>query len=120
MQRHGLVLEELRDESDLNVEAYRIEKLNRSARTFQRHNEVTLQVAKVEAAVRRVPAGTVVVRTAQPLGTLAGLLLEPRSEDGLATWNVFDAALADGGEYPVLRMPAAVPLNLRLLRSLDH
>ena len=39
---------------------------------------------------RRIPAGTRVVKTAQPLGDLAVYLLEPRSEDGLATWKQFD------------------------------
>ena len=53
-----------------------------------------------------VPAGTLVVQTAQPLGTLAVGLLEPRSEDGLATWNFFDAGLKDGGDFPVV---AAAP-----------
>ncbi len=48
-----------------------------------------------------VPAGTLVVRTAQPLGTLAVYLLEPRSEDGLAAWNFFDADLKAGGDFPV-------------------
>ena len=59
-----------------------------------------------------VPAGTLVVRTAQPLGTLAVYLLEPRSEDGLATWNFFDAGLKPGGDFPVLRLPKPVPISL--------
>jgi len=47
----------------------------------------------------------VVVTTGQPLGNLAVLMLEPLSEDGLATWGFFDAFLkADGGEYPVRRV----------------
>ena len=40
------------------------------------------------------------VRTAQPLGTLAVYLLEPRSEDGLATWNFFDAGLEGRRRFP--------------------
>ena len=36
------------------------------------------------------PAGTIVVRTGQPLGALAAYLLEPESDDGLAVWNFFD------------------------------
>ncbi len=47
------------------------------------------------------------VPTAQPLGDLAVYLLEPRSEDGLATWNFFDAELTVGGDFPVLRLPRA-------------
>jgi hypothetical protein len=55
---------------------------------------------------RQIAAGTRVVRTAQPLGQLAAYLLEPQSEDGLATWNFFDAGLAEGKEFPVMRLPA--------------
>src|SRR5439155_22351782 len=53
-----------------------------------------------------------------PLRTLAGLLLEPRSEDSLATWNYFDTGLANGGDFPVLRLPAAVPLTVGPVRPL--
>ena len=56
---------------------------------------------------RDVPAGTRVVRTAQPLGSLAVYLLEPRSEDGLTTWNAFDDALIVGRDFPVVRVPRA-------------
>ena len=56
-----------------------------------------------------MPAGTLMVRTAQPLGTLAVYLLEPRSEDGLATWNFFDAELKQGGDFPVSRLLQAGP-----------
>ena len=60
---------------------------------------------------RAVRAGTLVIRTAQPLGTLAAFLLEPQSEDGLCTWNFFDSALVNGQDYPVLRLPRQVSLE---------
>jgi hypothetical protein len=53
---------------------------------------------------RELGAGTYVVRTAQPLGIVAVYLLEPRSDDGLVTWNFFDSALTPGAAYPVLRL----------------
>ena len=59
---------------------------------------------------RRISAGTIVVPTAQSLGTLAVYLLEPRSDDGLFTWNFFDDVLTVGGEVPVLRLPAPAAL----------
>jgi Zinc carboxypeptidase len=40
----------------------------------------------------------------QPLGALATYLLEPESDDGFVTWNVFDPDLAPGHTYPVLRL----------------
>ena len=41
----------------------------------------------------------------QPLGRLIVLLLEPRSEDGLAAWNLMDEVLEKEKPqiYPVLR-----------------
>jgi hypothetical protein len=33
------------------------------------------------------------------------VLLEPESDDGLTTWNLFDRWLAPGSEHPVLRVP---------------
>ena len=40
----------------------------------------------------------------QPLARLAFYLIEPRSDDGLVTWNYLDHALtADAKAYPILR-----------------
>jgi hypothetical protein len=47
-----------------------------------------------------VPAGT-------PRDLLAALLLDPESDDGVHTWNLFDALLAPGGEAPVYRLAAS-------------
>ncbi|MBE3086869.1 MAG: hypothetical protein IMZ64_11710, partial [Bacteroidetes bacterium] len=49
------------------------------------------------------PAGTIVVRTAQPLANVAAYLLEPQSNDGMMTWNFFDRYLVPqwgSGYYP--------------------
>jgi len=51
-----------------------------------------------------LPPGTYVIRCDQPLGVLAVYLLEPRSDDGLVTWNIFDRELRVGGTYPVMRI----------------
>ena len=49
------------------------------------------------------PAGSLVVRTDQPLGRLVFYLLEPESDDGLGTWNLLDAALKVGEPHPVMK-----------------
>ncbi len=109
LQRHGLELQELREDIELDVEVYKVDAIEKSPRRFEGHQAITLGVSSQKAA-RLVPAGTLVVRTAQPMGTLAVGLLEPRSEDGLATWNVFDAGLKVGGDFPVIRLPQPAPL----------
>jgi hypothetical protein len=51
-----------------------------------------------------VAAGTFLVRTDQPLGTLAAYMLEPASEDGVVTWNFLDRELKAGSPYPITRV----------------
>jgi hypothetical protein len=62
-----------------------------------------------------VTAGWFLVSTDQRLGTFAGFLLEPGSEDGLATWNFFDRDLRRGQEAPVLRVRTPLPVPARLI-----
>ncbi|HXG11042.1 MAG TPA: DPP IV N-terminal domain-containing protein [Gemmataceae bacterium] len=116
LQRHGIEVEELREDIELDVEVYRIDRITRAA-VFQKHHPVTLE-ATARPASRRLEAGTILVRTAQPLGSLATYLLEPQSADGLATWNFFDEVLQEGQDFPVLRLPAAVPLTAGRVRPL--
>jgi len=51
--------------------------------------------------------GWYLVRTDQPLGTLAAYLLEPASEDGIVTWNLLDRELQPKAGYPLLRLRIA-------------
>lgn len=117
LQRHGVQVQELREDIELDVETYTVDKVGRAPRDFQKHALTSVE-ASPRRDTRRMPAGTVVVKTAQPLGTLAALLLEPQSEDGLVTWNFFDAALAPEREFPVVRLPADVPLTTGAVRPL--
>lgn len=116
LQRHGIEVDELREDIELDVEAYRIDKIER-AFPFQKHVPENL-TATARKEVRRVPAGTVLVRTGQPLGNLVVNLLEPASADGLATWNFFDESLKEGGDFPVCRLPRPQPLVTRHVRPL--
>jgi hypothetical protein len=61
-------------------------------------------------------AGSVVVRTNQPLGRLVFYLLEPDSNDGLTTWNAFDEGLVAGSTHPVLKSASGQALQTRPLR----
>lgn len=116
LQRHGVSAEELREDIEVDVEVYRVDKLARERNTFSGAN-LTLDVTPRKEA-RRVEAGTLLVKTDQPLGTLAAFILEPQSLDSLATWGLFDAQLAEGKDYPVLRLPAAAPIVVGAPRPL--
>ncbi len=101
LRQHGLILDPWSGRAA--VEVYEITGIDRAADPFQGHGLVLLE-ARASLERRDFPEGTLLVRTAQPLGTLAVYLLEPESEDGLAAWNFFDESLALGGEYPVCRI----------------
>ena len=119
LQRHGIAVEELREDVALKVDVYRLDKVTHDLRPFQKHRLASVE-ATPRSEARRIPAGTVLVRTGQALGTLAAYLLEPQANDGLCTWNFFDAALTEGKDYPVLRLPAPVPITSGPVRPLPE
>ncbi len=110
LKRHGITVEELREDAELDAERLRIDSIERADRPFQGHR-MTRVTASAEAVAPRIEAGTAIVRTAQPLGPLAVLLLEPMSEDGLTLWNALDDGLRLGEPYPILRVLTPVPLT---------
>jgi dipeptidyl-peptidase 4 len=109
IKRHGLEVQELREDLDLDVEVYKLDKVERSPRRYEGHQFIRLTVTPRREA-RMLKAGSLIVRTTQPLGNLAVYLLEPGSEDGLATWNFFDEGMKEGTDFPVVRLPQAVPM----------
>ncbi len=78
---------------------------SRRAQAFQKHQPVSVE-ASVRKESRRVEAGTIVVRTAQPLGSLACLSARTavlRRTDDLELFRCHSEGEQD---YPVLRLPA--------------
>ena len=100
LREHGIAVQPWA--GDATVEVYTVTAVERAQREFQGHRLVQLEATA--AVARRSFAGSALVSTAQPLGTLAVYLLEPQSEDGLATWNFFDDHIAEGQEFPVYRV----------------
>jgi dipeptidyl aminopeptidase/acylaminoacyl peptidase len=117
LQRHGIAVEELREDIELEVNSFRVEKMERAERAYQGHRTIKPMVAR-RTESQMLPAGTILVRTGQPLGTLAALLLDPRAEDGLTTWNFFDEGISDGRDAPVVALQASVPLTSGAVRPL--
>ncbi len=79
-------------------------------RAYQGHRLVDLTV-RAEVRDMTLGEGAHLVRTAQPLGTLAVFLLEPQAADGLARWNFFDEALDEGATFPVYRVRSELDLG---------
>lgn len=109
LQRHGVVVQEIREDLDVDAEVQHIKTLKREARAFQKHHTVDVATTSRTTTVR-IPAGSMLVETSQPLGDLAAFMLEPQSEDGLTTWNFFDDGLAQGADFPVLRAMKPTPM----------
>jgi hypothetical protein len=107
LRLHGVVVERLDAALPTQVERFTIDSIVRSPRRFQKHNEVRLE-GRWTTESRTLPAGTFLVRTGQPLSIVAAYLLEPESDDGLTTWNFFDAALRTGDAHPVIRIAQPV------------
>ena len=111
---HGLVVEELAEPASIEVESFVIDSVKRAEREFQGHFEVRLPGHYTKETME-FPAGTVLIRAAQPLGALAFYLLEPESDDGLAAWNFLDPYLETGKTYPVYRTMQELKVSSRLL-----
>lgn len=105
LRQHGILVTRVVDAKRVTGEAYTVQKATPSSRPFQGHVPVTIDVTAAATTIDLAP-GDYVVRTAQPLGNLVVYLLEPASEDGLATWNYFDAAARPGSAWPVKRLDA--------------
>ena len=85
------------------VEKFRIDSARVATREFQGHRERTL-FGSWSAGGTVTGGDAFIVSMRQPLARLAFVLLEPRSDDGLADWNVLDEALEGKTEYPIWRV----------------
>lgn len=101
--QHGIAVEELTEPLTTEVQSFVIESVKKAGRQFQGHLAITLS-GKDKKETIAFPVGSIVVRAAQPLGTLAAYLLEPESDDGLTSWNFFDSYLGEGKVHPIFKM----------------
>jgi hypothetical protein len=99
LRAHGIRLEAI-DAATSGLEEFRIASTSVTAEPFESHQErtVTGEWAPAEPDV----TGAWRVPMTQPLARLAFYLLEPRSNDSLATWNVVEDAIK-ASRYTVFR-----------------
>lgn len=90
---HGIKLEKLTSGVKIKAEQFEITELKGAARLNQGHYTNSIK-GNIKSAEIEFPAGSIVVRTAQPLANVASYLLEPQSNDGMMVWNLFDRYLA--------------------------
>lgn len=102
LKTHGIDVEQLAEQTQLVVEEFSISNIKANERLFQGHYFNTVEGDFITTE-KEFPAGTYVIKTAQPLGNLAAYLLEAKSDDGMLKWNFFDRYLVPqwgGGYYP--------------------
>jgi len=103
LEAHGLRMARLDRDSELEVETFRVDSTRVAEREYQGHR-LRETWGAWEAGTELILAGDVIVPVGQPLGRLLVLLLEPRSDDGLAAWNFFEAGPDGPLDYPVRRL----------------
>ena len=104
LRAHGIVFSPMPlKPRSMDVEEFQLETNTQAQGTNEGHRERTV-TGKWVATKRELPEGTLEVPMTQPLARLAFYLIEPRSDDGLVTWNFVDDQLAgDGKVYSILR-----------------
>jgi murein tripeptide amidase MpaA len=112
---HGIKIEKLSSDAKIAVQRFEISNLKGAEKLNQGHYTNTID-GKYLSGLVNFPAGTILVRTAQPLGNLAAYLLEPQSNDGLVFWNFFDRYLVPQwgpgyNQYPVYKILDRVDLK---------
>jgi dipeptidyl-peptidase-4 len=122
LRTHGILVEELSEESKIDAERFEISELKGATRLNQGHYTNTIKGRFVKGSIS-FPAGTIVIKTAQPLANLAAYLLEPQSNDGLLTWNYLDRYLVPQwgmgfNPYPVYRIIEKTDLKTVLTTEL--
>lgn len=104
LRRQGILVEALATPWRTPVEVFTLDSLS-ILPLFEGHRTVMLEGRWNPAPGDTVAVpGWYLVRTDQPLGTLAAYVLEPASEDGVVTWNLLDRELQIGTAYPIIRV----------------
>jgi len=121
LRLQGVEMEELAANSRIEADRFEITELKGSTRLNQGHYTNTIKGKFVRELID-FPAGTLLIRMAQPLANLAAYLLEPQSNDGLMTWNFFDRYLVPQwgmgyNQYPVYKVIERTDIKSRKLNN---
>jgi len=108
LEEHGIHVQRLTKSQSFMGEAFLVDTIKHAQRKFEGHNMATLS-GEFESSTKNFKKGDYKIDMNQPLANLIFYLLEPQSDDGLATWNFFDEHLKKNGidtqsvEYPVFK-----------------
>ncbi|HMA04149.1 MAG TPA: M14 family metallopeptidase [Gemmatimonadaceae bacterium] len=105
LREHGIRVEPVSPAAGTNprVSAFLIDSMRADSDAFQGHHQVHVSGHWTDEPMQ-TPTDMVMVRGDQEQAIAALYLLDPESDDGLVTWNVFDGELSPGKPFPVLRV----------------
>jgi hypothetical protein len=103
LRLHGIRVDRSDTAWTARGESFVVDSIITAQRTFQGHHEIRLK-GHWERGAQALPPKSFIVSTAQPRGALIVYLLEPESDDGFTTWNLFDSRLQKGARFPVKRI----------------
>jgi hypothetical protein len=101
---HGLHVERLTEPATVTAESYRVESVERLS-LYEGYIPRVFRTSLVRQEVV-LPAGTFIVRLAQPAAAIAIHLLEPDDDNSLAEAGWFEAAEVTGAMLPLHRLPS--------------
>lgn len=108
LRAHGIAIQtQTADAAPIDATLYRVDSAEKADRAWQGRTMMELRVTPEQRAITP-RTGDVIVRTDQPLGSLAAYMLEPTSTGGLSAWGFFQS-LSEGGAFPVARIEQLPP-----------
>jgi len=105
LREHGIRVEPVSPAVAANarLSAFLIDSVRTDSDAFQGHHQMHVSGHWSDETMQ-MPAEMVMVHGDQAQAVAALYLLDPESDDGLVTWNVFDGELSPGKPFPVLRV----------------
>ena len=89
LKDHGIKTEVLKNTQKIRVKEFRFTKITPESRHNQGHFRNMIEGSYHEIE-KEFPAGSIIIKTSQKLGSLIVNLLEPHADDNLVKWNFFD------------------------------
>ncbi len=102
LRLHGVRAEHATSMAEQRVSRFGVDSIHLAPKEFQHHHETSVTGAWHETSTI-IPAGSWIVSGSQAHAVVALYLLDPESDDGFVSWNLFDAELRVGKEFPVWR-----------------
>ncbi len=104
---HGIFYETAGAQQNFTVQDFVVETIDSSPFPVNGHRTSLLAGRWLAARTLATRPGDLVIPGPQPLGPLVSVLLEPESDDGFFSWNVFSEVLAVDSLAPISRVVAA-------------